>query len=544
MQQSKNYLLLLSLLMPYAWSQSAEHMEQPSYLHINIFGLKPIIKQLDQQYSHQNRALNMLAYKESDEVELELLLEALPDITGYALELTKSDEQANRQLAIDSLQHLVRLHNAAHYFTKSHRSAQLNQLSEQVEAALAQLPENIAQSIIRACTFGPTQGSRELIVNSVIPRLCFLVDNAEIIISKIDLIDGDQSLSKVCIIESKIDELSDDLFSLIDEVNINITKTCSGSTTCTGSGDGFTSVFGTQITEGREDYVSIQYQYGISDFDISTSLVGTGTTSTIESSAVITTAGGAGDVAQIESKRNLRNRPGHEGFVFFTVAFTGDTAADSTQLIGIFDDNNGYAVGYNGTTFSILHRRDGSDTFVPQSSFNVNTLDGTGPSGFTYDPSKLNVFRISYGWLGAAPITFRILTSDGNWEIFHIIERPGTAVGPSILDPILPMRAQVINTGDGNSLELRTASWNAGIVGSPSTAAHRYFSASNIKTIMANDDEVAMVTIRNKSTFESKPNKIEARIAEFGGGAIANDDHVTIIRMRLDSTLDDTSFSN
>jgi len=417
--------------------------------------------------------------------------------------------------------------------------------SKLIENMLEQLPELTAKSITRIAGCEPgTQGSRELIADKVLPKLCALVDNSMSIESRLDEIDCQENLSKTCIIESKIDDLGEDVFSLIDEVIINITKTCSGSTTCTTSNNGFTSVFGTQITEGREDYVSIQYQYGISDFDTSTSLVGTGTTSTIESSAVVTTAGGAGDVAQIESKRNLRNRPGHEGFAFFTAAFTGDTAANSTQLIGIFDDNDGFAVGYNGTTFSILHRRGGSDTFVAQSSFNVDPLDGTGPSGFTYDPTKLNIFRISYGWLGAATITYRILTNDGDWATFHLIEQPGAAVGPSILDPILPMRAQVIDNDGGNNLELRTASWNAGIVGSPSTAAHRYFSASNIETLMTNDSEVAMVTIKNKSIFESKQNKIEVRISEFGGGAIDNGDSVSIIRMRKGSTLSGTSFSD
>jgi len=402
-------------------------------------------------------------------------------------------------------------------YTASHaKDKAAIKLSDDTPYTLDELSQSIADKVIsrsNLCTV-ENQGIRELTTEKVIPGIC---------------------------------ALSSDLFSLVDEINMNIIeKSCSISCTGTSAGDPFTTIFGSQISEPREDYISIQFPYCISDFDVSTSLIGT-TTACIESSAVISTTGTAGDKSQIESKRYLRHRPGHEGFTFFSVAFTGDTttaSANSSQLIGIFDDEDGFAVGFDGDTFSVLHRRDSVDTLIAQSAFNVDKLDGAGPSGFTYDPTKLNMFRISYGWLGAATITFRIMTTDGTWVIFHVIERPGTAVGPSLIQPALPIRAEVIDNDGGNNLELRTACWNAGVVGSPNRSGHRYFSANATQTLMANDSETAMLTIRNKSMFESKTNKIEVRIAEFGGGAVENGDNVSIIRMRRDSELTGASYSD
>ena len=48
------------------------------------------------------------------------------------------------------------------------------------------------------------------------------------------------------------------------------------------------------------------------------------------------------------------------------------------------------------------------DTWTPQSSFNIDKLDGTGPSGMIIDPTKFNVYQIDFRWLGAGVITFAL----------------------------------------------------------------------------------------------------------------------------------------
>lgn len=349
--------------------------------------------------------------------------------------------------------------------------------------------------------------------------------------------------SKACVIDSRIDDLQDIICSKSDTIIRKIEEIVITNTT--SDPDGFISVFGSQLVQGTDDSVSIQFQYGISDFNVQTTTLLMSTTTLIESSAVIRTDGATpGSAATIQSKRNLRYSPGHEGFAFFTAAFTGVTdlaTAGSTQWIGLLDDLNGYAVGYDGPDFSILHRRNGVDTTVSQLNFNVDPLNGFGPSGINLKAGNLNVYRISYGWLGSATITFRIMGTDGTWHIFHVIRRPGTAVGPSILNPILPMQAQVLDTAGTNALELRTASWNAGIIGDPSNAGYRYFSKSNQELISSTESH--LLTIKNRNTFDGKPNKIEVRIAAWGGGPLVNNAHLTILRLLKNATVTGTSFT-
>lgn len=49
-----------------------------------------------------------------------------------------------------------------------------------------------------------------------------------------------------------------------------------------------------------------------------------------------------------------------------------------------------------------------ADTWVHQTDFNIDTLDGNGPSGMVIDPTKLNVYQIDFRWLGAGRIRFAI----------------------------------------------------------------------------------------------------------------------------------------
>ena len=62
------------------------------------------------------------------------------------------------------------------------------------------------------------------------------------------------------------------------------------------------------------------------------------------------------------------------------------------------------------------------DTWTPQSSFNIDKLDGTGPSGMIIDPTKFNVYQIDFRWLGAGIISFALEDQEtGTVIYFHRI---------------------------------------------------------------------------------------------------------------------------
>lgn len=303
------------------------------------------------------------------------------------------------------------------------------------------------------------------------------------------------------------------------------------------------SIFGSKLSEQEFDNLSIQFQYGIPNTILTTTLVNGGTATTANSCAVLSTSGTAGSVAGVESFTSLRYVTGHEANALFTAAFTGSLAANTQQYLGILDSVSGFAVGFKGTSFGVISRNNGTDTFVPQSSFNVDRLDGTGPSGFLYNRLNLNVFRISYGWLGASVIKFQIMNSNGNWILFHIIKQPNSSQNPSITNAMLPMGAQVFDPVGGNVLTLRTASWDMSIVDVNDTVGNRAFIVTNSLAIPLLT-ETHLVTIRNQNTFQSAQNQINITFANYTIGQTTGTGIPMIVRIYKNATVTATSFSS
>ena len=70
--------------------------------------------------------------------------------------------------------------------------------------------------------------------------------------------------------------------------------------------------------------------------------------------------------------------------------------------------------GYRGASASYAICSKTVDTKIPQSSWNLDKCDGTGPSGFNLDLTKMQMFYIDYSWYGAGFVRwgFRALNGD------------------------------------------------------------------------------------------------------------------------------------
>lgn len=162
-------------------------------------------------------------------------------------------------------------------------------------------------------------------------------------------------------------------------------------------------------------------------------------------------------------------RAGGEIYAMFTAAWLDGGAATSYQRIGLYDIGNGFFIGYENTTFGITIRLASGDTQTSKANFNTDTLTGKTTSRFTrlgvpeaIDLTKLNVFKIRFGWLGAAPIRFDVLSPDGDWVNFHTIKQPNLSATPSIQNVDLPMTLDMAKTAGATNLRMNTACWGAG----------------------------------------------------------------------------------
>lgn len=269
------------------------------------------------------------------------------------------------------------------------------------------------------------------------------------------------------------------------------------------------SVFGDKITGTRIPTIAAQFQYGLRSDDATIDIVTTGTVAIEDAMLKLRTGTGSDGHIGIQGRDFLRYIPGHEAYAFFTCVFATPTV-DSIQRIGLFDydsgNGNGFYIGFEGLIFGITRRRAGVDFFSPVDIANVFPKDIA-----LFDPTKGNVFRISYGYLGFAPITFAIMSPDNHIIDFARIEYPNTSNETHIANANIPLRAEMTNTGNTTNLEMRIGSVSAGIVdgGGSDPIARNFSFKSGIQTILLTQ----LFAFRNKSTYFGLTNKISTQLS-------------------------------
>lgn len=87
-----------------------------------------------------------------------------------------------------------------------------------------------------------------------------------------------------------------------------------------------------------------------------------------------------------------------------------DIASDTSMTI---------SPSYRGATaqFAIISKT--QDFKIPQSQWNIDKCDGTGPSGYNIDLTKMQMFYIDYSWYGAGFIRWGFRGPDGNVIYCH-----------------------------------------------------------------------------------------------------------------------------
>jgi hypothetical protein len=127
---------------------------------------------------------------------------------------------------------------------------------------------------------------------------------------------------------------------------------------------------------------------------------------------------------------------------------------------------------YRGPTGSGVKISIVRETRIPQSQFNLDPLNGTGPSGFTFNASKMQMVGIQFSWYGAGFIDYMMRGSDGNWVMAHRIKNNNVNNEAYMRSGNLPVRYSVENDPPVASL---TASLSSGTTASMSVSNVEYF---------------------------------------------------------------------
>lgn len=172
-----------------------------------------------------------------------------------------------------------------------------------------------------------------------------------------------------------------------------------------------------------------------------------------ESSSLLSVTG-TGDSVIRQTYEYFRYQPGKSTFIAITGVF-GNYNATVDKRLGYFDDDDGIffqmtdelSVGIRSSTSGTP-----VDTVIPQSSWNIDKLDGTGKSKYNIDFTKANIFLVDLQWLGVGRVRFGI-SHEGNIIYFH------EQVHSSSLDTVymktatLPCRYEITSNGGSGQLK-------------------------------------------------------------------------------------------
>jgi len=285
----------------------------------------------------------------------------------------------------------------------------------------------------------------------------------------------------------------------------------------TGGRSNFIGVFGEQWATDVKNDILAQFSYGQSRFDLKPEVVTNGGTTGIEEDNLLTVSTGTNiaGTSYIESYNAVRYRPGHTIFCHFTALWTDITKADTHQWIGLNDGTNGFAIGSENGVVAIEHIRDGVHTHIEIDDWNGSV----NPNNIAW--SNLNIFRIAFGYLGIAPCTIEMLDPEnGTFRPLHTLYFHNEQTETHIQLPYLPMSMSIENNGNNTNVEIRTGSWQAGVMGLCQECGSRGFGypttagSAAIKTAVGTTP-VVLAGFKSVATFEGFSNKIRAVLKKF-----------------------------
>ncbi|TDL30277.1 hypothetical protein E2R51_19405 [Jeotgalibacillus sp. S-D1] len=307
-------------------------------------------------------------------------------------------------------------------------------------------------------------------------------------------------------------------------------------------GPSVSSQFDELMVSQRTPIVELKSVYGLSDLRDIVETTGSGTVTNTSVEYQLSVTAGATDSATLDSAERGRYMPGYAGQAGIGVRIPDPP--DSTQVFrwGLLDDQNGAYFGQsvaNGIFVAI--RRAGSDTIIPQTSWNVDQLDGTGPSGITLDLTLGNIFNITFTWYGYGVVEFNVVVQNPVTLAQEVVtvHRFRPANQTSFTDPNLPLRAQIVNGGAAEARSIFVGGRQYSILGKFDP---EFRITSERRQVAVNTTGVPVISFQRKAIFPAgsgRSNSVSVTLE--GIDIITNQD--IFFQVKVGGTLN-TAFTN
>ena len=192
------------------------------------------------------------------------------------------------------------------------------------------------------------------------------------------------------------------------------------------------------------------------DGDFNDVVVGNGSTVgtlPFESTATLTIGSTSGCSLARESKRVFSYQPG-KALTILQSFVLNPPKENLIQRVGYASSENGVMLEVNGSQVNIIKRTSisgvGTTITVPQSEWNIDKFDGTGPSGYTLDISKSQLMFSEYEWLGVGSVIVGFVI-EKKFIIAHQFDHSNILDTVYMTTASLPIRYEILNNGNVGS---------------------------------------------------------------------------------------------
>ena len=228
--------------------------------------------------------------------------------------------------------------------------------------------------------------------------------------------------------------------------------------------------------------------------------------STATASTVITSTVNTAGVFTRQTFQRFNYQPGKSQQILMTgVLQRSGGGVGVTRRIGYFDDDNGLFFEDDAGIVGLVRRTSvtGSpvDNRVAQSDWNIDTMDGSGPSGVTVDWTKGQIFCMDFSWLGSGRVRMALVL-DGIPIPIHTFPASNELALVYMSTPNLPLRYQMVTANPSAASTMEAICTMVASEGGVQSTGILHHVGTGGTHIDANTENVAyaVVGIRLKST--------------------------------------------
>ncbi|GAQ92440.1 hypothetical protein KFL_010130060 [Klebsormidium nitens] len=223
-------------------------------------------------------------------------------------------------------------------------------------------------------------------------------------------------------------------------------------------------------TVEKTNIIDLNSTCGLTQLRDAVTTTGTGTlTGTAGQPEFVLTLTGSGDSVLLQSAERGRFVAGYTFEVCLILrSVVGAAAWGAGQYlkVGYYDGTNGFYFLVDSTGLNACTMRNGVETRTNQANFNVDKMDGTGPSGLVFGMTTGCMFKIIYGCYGYGALVFAScpVTSAGVQYLQHMHRMvPGTQTYS--MYPNLPLSIYATNGTTATSRTLYIAGRQYSMIG-------------------------------------------------------------------------------